>query len=104
MAETNETEKNTCLREQGFFYTKEGDIVECFACGIRVSQLKNQDIATIEHNRYSPDCVYMKLMGTGENEIHNNWFTSDLNVHSQWNCGVDLKSIILSNMDMGKQV
>lgn len=49
----------------GFFYLKEGDIVECFACGVRMSQWTITDIPAIEHQKCSPDCSYIKLSGSG---------------------------------------
>ena len=55
-------DKNT-LAHAGFIYTKEGDIVECFACGVRVSQWKTSDIPAVEHKKWSPDCIYLKLTG-----------------------------------------
>ena len=55
-------DKNT-LAHAGFIYTKEGDIVECFACGVRISQWKTSDVPAVEHKKWSPDCIYLKLTG-----------------------------------------
>lgn len=52
------------LTQAGFIYTKEGDIVECFACGVRVSQWKTSDIPVTEHKKWSPECIYLKLTGS----------------------------------------
>lgn len=54
------------LAQAGFIYTKEGDIVECFACGVRVSQWKTSDSPLIEHKKWSPECVYLKLVGSND--------------------------------------
>ena len=55
-------DKNT-LAHTGFIYSKEGDIVECFACGVRISQWKTSDVPAVEHKKWSPDCIYLKLIG-----------------------------------------
>ena len=47
-------DKNTLARA-GFIYSKEGDIVECFACGVRISQWKTSDVPAVEHKKWSPD-------------------------------------------------
>ena len=54
------------LAKAGFIYTKEGDIVECFACGVRVSQWKTIGIPDTEHKKWSPQCIYLKLTGCQE--------------------------------------
>ena len=54
------------LARAGFFYTKEGDTVECFACGVRVAQWQSVDIPSVEHEKWKPDCTFLKLTGTGE--------------------------------------
>lgn len=51
------------LAQTGFIYTTEGDIVECFTCGVRVSQWASSDNPVNEHNKWSPNCVYLKLTG-----------------------------------------
>lgn len=49
------------LAQTGFIYTTEGDIVECFTCGARVSQWASSDSPINEHSKWSLDCVYLKL-------------------------------------------
>ncbi|WAR26052.1 IAP3-like protein [Mya arenaria] len=49
------------LAKSGFIYSKEGDIVECFACGVKVSQWAVNDIPDLEHKKWSPECAYIKL-------------------------------------------
>lgn len=51
------------LAQAGFIYKKEGDIVECFACGVKLSQWKSSDNPLTEHKKWSPECVYLKLTG-----------------------------------------
>jgi hypothetical protein len=75
------------LAQAGFFYTKEGDIVECFACGVIVSQWKANDKPLVEHEKWSPDCIYIKVIGSGENK---------LDILPQWSYGT-LSSL---NMDL----
>lgn len=52
------------LARAGFFYTKEGDTVECFTCGVRVRDWNVNDIPTIEHEKHSTSCKYMKYIKT----------------------------------------
>lgn len=52
------------LAQAGFIYKKEGDIVECFACGVKLSQWKHSDNPLTEHKKWSPECVYLKLTGS----------------------------------------
>ena len=51
------------LAQAGFIYKKEGDIVECFACGVKLSQWKPSDNPLTEHKKWSPECVYLQLTG-----------------------------------------
>ncbi|MES9903607.1 MAG: baculoviral IAP repeat-containing protein [Sedimenticola sp.] len=53
------------LAAAGLFYGGAGDIVKCFACGIRLSQWSITDSAFVEHKKYSPDCVYLNMIGYG---------------------------------------
>ena len=54
------------LAQAGFIYMKNGDIVECFACCVKVSQWAANDIPLTEHKKWSPDCVYLKLIGSSD--------------------------------------
>ena len=54
------------LAQAGFVYTNEGDIVHCFACGVKVSQWKTTDIPLIEHKKWSPECIYLRLIGSDD--------------------------------------
>lgn len=52
------------LAQAGFIYLKEGDSVECFACGVKMSQWKTSDVPITEHKKWSPECIYLKLTGS----------------------------------------
>jgi baculoviral IAP repeat-containing protein 7/8 len=49
------------LSEAGFLYTYEGDIVECFFCGVTVHDWTNEDNPWVEHIRVSPTCTYVQM-------------------------------------------
>ncbi|KAL4231501.1 hypothetical protein ACF0H5_009079 [Mactra antiquata] len=66
------------LADAGFFYTKESDIVECFACGVRVCQWMKEDVPANEHKKWSPDCVYISLTGTKEKYLEYQLFPANL--------------------------
>ena len=51
------------LSHAGFYYTNEGDSVKCFSCGIIVSQWCMTDNALNEHRKWSPNCIFLKIIG-----------------------------------------
>ena len=51
------------LAECGFYYTGQGDVVKCFSCGIKVCQWLVTDDARKEHLKYSPNCIFLKMIG-----------------------------------------
>jgi hypothetical protein len=51
------------LAEAGMYYTGEGDIVKCFCCNLRLSQWLSTDNAWAEHRKWSPQCLYLKMIG-----------------------------------------
>jgi hypothetical protein len=51
------------LARVGFYYTKESDIVICFRCRVKVSSWERDDIAGVEHLKWSPNCDFMKMIG-----------------------------------------
>ena len=55
--------KKELLARAGFWYTKEGDKVTCFSCGISLLQWKPPDQPWIEHANYSNECAYLKMCG-----------------------------------------
>ena len=52
------------LAAAGFFYTGLADTVECFACGIRLSEWKITDSALKEHYQWSKECTFLKMLGS----------------------------------------
>ena len=58
------------LATAGFFYSKEGNIVECFTCGVRLSQWTLTGIPIIEHEKCSPHCMYIQLIGFRSKETN----------------------------------
>ena len=56
------------LAKAGLYYTGEGDIVKCFACGVRLHQWLAKDTALEEHRKWSPQCVFLKIIGIKETE------------------------------------
>lgn len=54
------------LAAAGLFYKNEGDVCECFSCGVRLSQWDLSDDALAEHKKWSKDCRFLKMIGYGE--------------------------------------
>ena len=50
----------TEMVNSGFFYSGEGDMVECFSCQIRLHSWQSVDVVDIEHLTHSPSCLFMK--------------------------------------------
>jgi Inhibitor of Apoptosis domain len=44
------------LAEQGFFFYKSPDTVQCYFCDLELSDFKHNDNVTEDHSRYSPSC------------------------------------------------
>jgi hypothetical protein len=55
-----------------FFYTLCGDITECFAGHVKVRDWNTNDIALDEHLKFSPQCVFLKMLGYGCNDHPDN--------------------------------
>ena len=45
--------------QSGFFWTGGDDVVQCFSCGIKLCQWKEDSIPDIDHLTYSPDCSFI---------------------------------------------
>lgn len=56
------------LAAAGLFYTQVGDICECFSCGVRLSQWELFESALAEHNKWSKDCLFLKMVGYGDRQ------------------------------------
>jgi hypothetical protein len=53
------------LASAGFVYTGDGDAVQCFGCSVRISEWDKNDFPWAEHLKWSPDCVFLKIIGYG---------------------------------------
>jgi hypothetical protein len=47
------------IAEAGFFYTGEGDVAQCFYCGMAVKEWEKCDHPWIEHAYWFPHCPYL---------------------------------------------
>lgn len=45
----------------GFYYSKQGDKVTCFYCGVSLKHWNSSDIIDIEHRKWSKDCYYIYM-------------------------------------------
>ena len=50
------------LASAGFYYTN-GDLVKCFSCGLRLGEWLQEDNVWKEHQRCSPRCHYINMVG-----------------------------------------
>lgn len=50
------------LSDAGFFYTKIGDRVVCFNCGMGLRAWDDEDDPWEEHAKFSPNCEYLTLV------------------------------------------
>ena len=50
-------------------FTKEKDIMEYFACGLRVRQWKTPDILAVERETWSLNCIDLKLSGYNDTKL-----------------------------------
>jgi hypothetical protein len=51
------------LAAAGLFYKNQNDLCECFACGVKLRQWELYDDALNEHKKWSPECVFLKMIG-----------------------------------------
>ena len=56
--------KPSVMAEAGFFYTGMYDKVICFACGKGLCKWEPSDNPREEHEKYSPNCYYLKTRAT----------------------------------------
>lgn len=47
------------IAKAGFYYTGTGQTVECFACGVRISEWNFEDQAITLHRSANPDCPFV---------------------------------------------
>ena len=51
------------LAHAGFYYSGTADKVICFRCGISLKDWEREDNAMIEHEKWSPNCMYIQMVG-----------------------------------------
>ncbi len=51
------------LAKSGFWYTGKADIVICFRCGVKVKSWERGDDAMTEHQKWSPNCEFLNMVG-----------------------------------------
>ena len=51
------------MAHAGFFYLNRGDLVQCFKCDIRLKGWEGMDTPWAEHEKWSPDCPYIQMVG-----------------------------------------
>ena len=52
------------LASAGLYYIGESDVCECFSCHIKLNAWERGDNAMKEHYKWSPNCEYLKIVGT----------------------------------------
>lgn len=73
------------LAKAGFYYTGLSDRVICFRCDIKLKDWDKSDNALNEHEKWSPDCQYLKMVGVPKRSLLGQ-------------CGFRFKSKITPNM------
>ena len=56
------------LAKCGFFYEGYTDEVKCFACNVRIKDWERTDEPWQEHQKWSPACEYIKMVGWNTQE------------------------------------
>ena len=51
------------LAHAGLYYKKTGDLCACFKCDIRLKDWTSYDDPWTEHQKYSPKCEYLLMVG-----------------------------------------
>ena len=57
------TPDRVSLSKAGFYYTGSADKVTCFACSANVMSWESTDDPWVEHEKWSPTCIYLKMTG-----------------------------------------
>ncbi|XP_061170273.1 death-associated inhibitor of apoptosis 2-like [Saccostrea echinata] len=65
------------LARSGFIYTKIGDRVTCFSCGMTLKNWEPLDDAYKEHLRWSKNCTYARMVTDGK---YDDWRKRSYNV------------------------
>lgn len=56
------------LTSAGLYYTGQSDLVKCFMCNVELCQWNCTDTAMKEHRKWSPQCVFLKMIGQSSSE------------------------------------
>ena len=59
------------LAKSGFYYTGLADKVICFRCDIKLKDWEKNDNAMNEHEKWSPNCEYLKMVGVPKRSLLN---------------------------------
>lgn len=51
------------LAKAGLYYTGLSDRVTCFECAVKFKDWERNDDAMSEHDKWSPNCEYIKMVG-----------------------------------------
>ena len=62
------------LAQAGFCSKNEGDKVTCFACGLNLNDWERADDPWVEHEKWSSNCIYLKIVGVKPRDIPSNIF------------------------------
>ena len=52
------------LARAGLYYTGKSDVCQCFRCHVKLSAWERDDNAIKEHYKCSPQCEYIKMVGS----------------------------------------
>lgn len=71
------------LSEAGFFYTGLSDKIECFFCGVRLSNWNDSENPLEQHILWSPNCSFLKMTkGTSYiQQIREKFVVKDEDIH-----------------------
>ncbi|XP_053384545.1 uncharacterized protein LOC123537259 [Mercenaria mercenaria] len=76
------------LSQAGFFFTKQGDLVRCFQCGIGLKDFSLDDDPLLEHVRHSRQCPFLpELLGDDGLAMYQNRLQAvdpEYNRQQQW--------------------
>ena len=49
------------LSRSGFYCKNDLDRVQCFACNLILSKWDHNDVVSIEHAKFAPECLFLKM-------------------------------------------
>jgi hypothetical protein len=63
------------LAKAGLYYSGTADIVYCFSCGLKLYSWETNDDPLVEHDKFSTECPYLKVIGTQRDIVGRSNFT-----------------------------